>query len=610
MVNLTAPTLSQDEVAERISDLRQAWSTSFRDRVRIRQIMNGGTEAILALMGPKAAAKLGAEDLPVVNMFDAGITKLARRLGRAPDVKVDPRADKDTKTERNRAQKRENILAGLDYQTRIRTTLPLAGRWLPGYSFQPWLIQNGVGRNGEKYAKAEIRNPFDCFPGQWGPDQQPEEMAFIRVASKRRLARQYPMYAAHLESKRLGGSTMLPYTGTGAAGIWSPGRTAWEGPSASDAVLLGEYMDSSGTYLMAMDDNILLDFVPNPLAGPAFALAKRPSFDKPKGQYDHYVGVMSMMAKLNILAYFGVEDAVFRETNIVGELVGDEYRRGRRATNFFAPGTTINKPGADVPFQVFNQIDRIERQLRIGTNYSVVEDSESPNSFATGRALDRLTDSGTENVREYQDQMQFALEVIDSKRLEWEYNMWPGLRKTIEANVRGQQISESYVPRKDIAGQFGSRRVYGVMAGYDDAEVIVTGLQLIHGDIIDVQTMQENMDGLENIPRINRRIRQRKTEDRLYDVLTERASQGDPRAEMALAEIYVDPDNIEEILRTFYTPDEPEMTEEQAAMAAAGAAGGAGGSVVPPESVSTVLTRLMAGGQADAGVQTVGRLAG
>lgn len=601
--------LNRDEVRERIDDLRKAHAPFMRDRIRIRSIMNGGVEGIRALMGPKAAAKLGAEDLPVVHLMDSGLTRLAQRLGRAPDAKIDITVDAKP-SERKAAEKRERILVGLDYQTRFELTLPQAGRWLPGYAFVPYIICEGIGRNRQRYAKAEIRNSFDCFPGQWGPDSQPAEIAFVRIASKRRLARQYPMYQAALEPKKMSGMNGPFGMGWGAhGGVWSPGRMVWEGPAASDAVLLGEYIDTSGTYLMALDDtSTLLDYVPNPIPwGPAFELARRPSFDVLKGQYDHVIGLMGMMAKLNVLGYIGTEDAVFRETNVIGDMIGDNYRRGRFATNFFTPGTSVSKPSNDVSFQVFNQIDRVERQLRIGTNYSVVQDAESPNSFATGRGLDKLTDSATSNIEEYQLQMRYAIEGIDAKRLAWEENMYGSMKKEVSGVIRGVKVREEYRPSKDIAGDYDVRRVYGVMAGFDQPEVIVTGLQLLQGEIIDIETMQDNLYGLENKSEINKRVRKRKTEDRLYDVLSQRAAEGDPRAEQALVAILNDPESLEEVLSEFYTPAEADPM--QAAMGAMGAPGSAPEMGTPP-SVTTALSRLMASGQADAGIQTVGRLAG
>lgn len=609
-----AQPLASDEVAERIDELQKAHAPFMRDRVRIRQIMNGGTEGIKALLGEKAARKLDTADLPVVHLMDSGLTRLAQRLRHPPDIKVDVTVDA-TKGARKNAEKRERILAALDYQTRLELTLPFAGRWLPGYAYVPWMITEGKGRNGQPYAKAEIRNPFDCFPGQWGPDSQPEEIAFIRLASKRRLARRYPGYAEALERRRGGGGAHSgPFgLGSSSAGIWAPGRMVWEGPAAGDAVVLGEYIDSSGTYLMAMDERVLLDWVPNPLdSGPTFALARRPSFDLLKGQYDHVIGLMAMMAKLNVLAYIANQDAVFRETNIIGDIIGEEYKRGRFEYNFFTPGTRIERPSSDISFQVFTQIDRIERQLRIGTNYSVVADAESPNAFATGRGLDKLTDSASENVGEYQQQMRYALELIDQKRLEWEEVMYGGLKKEITGVVRGAAIRESYRPTKDIAGKYESRRVYGVMAGWDQPDVIVTGLQLLQAEALDIETFQDNLQGLENKTEINHRVRRRKAEDRAFDLLSQAAAQGDPRAEMAIVEIMADPDKMTEILTKFYTPEEPQMSPEEQAAALAAAGGGAGAQPPggPPPPVSTILSRLMAGGDSDLGVQTVGRLAG
>lgn len=588
------PILSADDVAERVDDLRSAHAKYTSDRVRIRQIMNGGSEAIVALLGQRSAAKLNERDLPLVHLMDSGLTRLAQRLGKAPNVKVDP--DRDTKKAKTRALKREHILAGLDYQTRLDLSLPYAARWLPGYGFAAWVIVQGKGRNGQPYAKAEVRNSFDVYPGHWGPDNQPENCAIVRLVSKKRLARQYPIY----------GRRLAQVQGTGVGNrIWSPGQMNWEGRSR-DEVLVAEYFDSSGTYLLALDGDVLLDVVPNPLeSGPAFVLAKRPHFDELKGQYDHVVGLMAMMAKLNILAYIASEDAVFRETNIIGDLIGEKYERGRFATNFFSQGTGIERPTADVAFQVFTQIDRIERQLRIGSNYSVVQDSESPNSFVTGRGLDKLTDSASANISEYQGAMRSALEQLDSKRLEWEDRLYGPTQKSISANIRGQHIRADYVPSEDIAGYYESRRVYGVMAGWDEPEKIVTGLQLLQAEVLDHETIQENLDGLENLPRVNERIRRRKAEQILYDMLSQRAAEGDPSASMALVDIYDNPDDMDTILKKFFTPQEPELSPEEAAMAQQ--PGLQEGLPEQPEAVSTVLSRLM-GGQAQQGVQTVGRL--
>ena len=61
-------------------------------------------------------------------------------------------------------------------------------------------------------------------------------------------------------------------------------------------------------------------------------------------------------------------------------------------------------------------------------------------------------------------------------------------------------------------GSYKTRRVYGAMAGYDEPQKIVTGLQLLQAGIIDKQTLQENLDGLDNLVRVNDRITKEKAE--------------------------------------------------------------------------------------------------
>lgn len=600
------PVLGAEAVAERVDDLIGAWSPAMTDRLRIRQLMDGGREAIVALLGPRGAARLGGDDLPVAHLMDAGLQRLAQRLGRMPDVRVDPAGHRDSEANRKAAEKRQRLIQGLDYQTRLELTLPYAARWLPGYGFACWTITEGLGRNGERYAKAEVRNSFDAYPGQWGPDSQPAEVAFVRLVSKRKLSRQYPVYAAALEklSGRAWGGTYNR--------VWTPGQYNWEGQS-SDMVQVAEYIDASGTYLLALDTRVLLDVVPNPLeTAPAFVFARRPSFNKLGGQYDHVIGLMSMMAKLNVLAYIATEDATFRETNIIGDLIGKRYERGRFATNFFSPGTQIERPTADVAFQTFTQIDRIERQLRIGANYPITEDAESPTRWVTGRGLDELSTAVSANVREYQTALSTAIESLDARRLEWEERVYGMTEKRVTGNVAGMSISEKYRPAQAIAGNYDSRRVYGVMAGWDEPEKIVTGLQLLSVEALDLETFQDNLDGLENKTVIAERNRKRRAENGMWEILVARAAEGDPKAQMALVEIHNSPGQLEKILSKFYTPEEPEMSPEEQMMAMAmmgggGPPGGAAPMGGPPEGVSTVLSRIL-GGEASSGAQTVTRV--
>jgi len=591
---MAGPLLNKDQVLERVEQLRSDNQPYLTDRQRIRAIMRGGQEGILALLGPKA--QVPQNDLPVVHLMDSGLSRLAQKLRIRPDIKVDPRDDRDSDRERNRAALRERIVEAYDYNTRLELDLPQLARWVPGYGFGVWIITDQADSYGVRYPTAELRDPYTCWPGQFGVKQQPEHLACVRTVPTTKLSAQYPRFGQAYQSWKESGAGRRIHRESG---------PNWEG-NASDVATLIEYFDRTGTYLVVPEADLLLDVVPNPLEGVPFVVPHRFGFDALQGAYHHVVGLMAMMAKLNILAVIAAEDAVFRETNVVGEIASGTYERGRFATNYFVPGSRIEKPPQDSNFQLFNQIDRLERQLRIGTNYSVIDDAESPNSFITGQGSDRLQSAGDANVAEYQLAFRHALEMVDAKRLEWDEKMDPNTTKPLTVNIRGKATTEKYTPRKDIAGNYRTRRVYGVMASWDEPLKIVSGLQLVQGEVIDIETMQENMHGLENLPKIRERIRKSKSEAGLFAMLQQQAAEQDPAARMALIEIFQTPQNMETILTKFFTAKEPELSPEEQMMMAGGGPGGPGPNLGPPPTVTTALSRLESGGSAEGGIQTVG----
>jgi len=260
---------------------------------------------------------------------------------------------------------------------------------------------------------------------------------------------------------------------------------------------------------------------------------------------------------------------VFTETNIIGEIESGQYKKGRLSVNYLTPGSQVIKPVNNIPYQLFQQIDRLERHLRLGSAYPVSDDGQSPNAFVTGRGLEELGQSSSLHVREYQTIMQDALEQLDAKRLEWDEVMYSGMRKPLAGFRKGTAFKETYVPKSDIAEVYQTRRVYGVMAGFDEPQKIITGLQLKQQGVIDMQTLQENLDGLDNISQIQNRVNAEKAETVLFEALMAQAAQGNIKASIAAKEIRKNPQNMTQILDEFYTEEEVQSQELQAQAAAA-----------------------------------------
>jgi hypothetical protein len=578
--------MTPEEIQYKITQLHFDNQSAYSTRGRIRAIMNGGPDGLLALLGDQIK---GFQDfqIPVPNLMMSGLEHLSQKIGRIPNLKVDVPNNKDSDRARAKADKIARIVTSYDETQKLDLQMPQVGRWLPGYGFAVWVIREKKGPDGTPYPCAELRDPYNCFPGYFGADQQPKEMAIVRRVPKKALSQAYPKSADKINSKDFYQANTLGVGNAYASAYTDSYNGSWAN-SNGEGDLIAEYYNEEGTYIFHMTSATILDFIPNPLeSGPAFVVAKKFAFDRLQGQYDQIIGLMASMAKINVMSIIAMEDAVFTETNISGEIESGQYRKGRFAVNYLAPGTQVSKPASNVPYQIFQQIDRIERQLRVGGAYPITDDSQSPLSFATGRGLEELGASMSLMIREYHTVMADAIEMIDAKRLEWDQKMYGGTSKELSGYYSNQFFSEKYDPAKDIQGAYKTRRVYGAMAGYDEPQKIVTGLQLLQAGIIDTQTLQENLDGLDNLTMVNSRITKEKADKVLFDTLLAQAQQGDTKATMAVVQIRKNPDDMQSILDKFFTAEEPEIPVAEQELL--------GGGAQPPQGPPPGIAQFLAG---------------
>ena len=148
-------------------------------KARIKAILNGGSDGIKALLGNTMETS-DADLLPAPNMLQSGIDRLAQKVSGIPQVRVDVPNDNDSARSKQRAEKLERIVTNYDDKQGLLSQLQQASRWLPGYGYCAWVITTKRDTNGFFYPSAELRDPYDTFPGNFGPDQQPREMAVVR----------------------------------------------------------------------------------------------------------------------------------------------------------------------------------------------------------------------------------------------------------------------------------------------------------------------------------------------------------------------------------------------------------------------------------------------
>tara|TARA_Y100000114_G_scaffold37998_1_gene33595 strand:- start:5328 stop:7055 length:1728 start_codon:yes stop_codon:yes gene_type:complete len=550
--------VTPEQILDRAVYLRHMHRDALPDRHRFKSILNGGEKGIAELLG---TTRVDSGNLPAPNLMLSALDRLAQKIGKTPSTEVQITNARDSGRNKIKKEKLERIITSYDNMQKLELQLPQVARWLPGYGFAVWVITTKKDTNGNIYPCAELRNPYDCYPGYFGNMQEPQELVIVSNIPLKELVKMYPELKSWY-------NTQDEDRENNPAGIYglNDNEGSWAN-SGEDGDVIIEYMNPEGTYVVHPASKKIVDFVPNPLkSGPAFVVAKRFSFDKLQGQFDQVIGLMAAMAKINILSVIAMEDAVFTETNIIGEIESGKYRKGRHSINYLAPGSQVVKPITNLPYQLFESVGRLERQLRVVAGYPVQDDAISPNSFVTGRGLEELESGVGQMVSEYHTILEYALQEVDAKRLELDEILLGNKRKPMTGTYKGASFAEFYTPDRDIDSNYMTKRKYGAMASFDAPNKIITGLQLLQAGIIDKETMQQEMDGLDNIVQINERITKQKTEEILFQMLLQQSQQGDTKAMMAVVEIYNNPKAIGKTLEKFFSAVGEEPSPEEQAM--------------------------------------------
>lgn len=573
---------------------------------RVRAIMNGGAEGMRALLGA------GVEDfdaeqqqmIPAANLILSGVTHAGVRIGRVPDLRVPYPEDSESDAPRVKAEKRERIITAYDDEAGLVMMLPQAARWLIGYGFVPFIVCDGWTPDGTGYPKLQIRDPYTCWPGVWGPEQQPPDVAFLRVVPLPVLKAEYPDVTWPTKWVKSQGGYILE--GAGA-------QSRWENP-ANDGVQVVEYHDRDGRTVFSPDADVLLEHTPNPLkSGPAFWVMKRFSFDALQGQFDHGIGLLGNLARINLFTTAMMEDSVNAPVDIEGEVEsnGGDYLWGRNVTNFLRPGTTVSRPISQPPFQLLSHVNELVNQFRVTVGYNPQHDGISPTAWATGAGLQELSAGTDQQLRENQVVCGFGLQKLDSMRLEYDEARWPDQRKPLFGVRKGETFAETYVPSKDIGKAYRTRRIYGAMAGWDDASKVVTGLQFMSAEVLSRLGFMENMTDIEGITKELKRIEKDKGHNLLWGILAQKAQEQDPRAVAAFVRLAQTGDR-DAAMEEFYTPDGPAPDAEQMAMlqppAMFGAAPGPPPSPMQLLSDPSIMAQLNAGGAPSGSSRVIGQV--
>ena len=265
--------------------------------------------------------------------------------------------------------------------------------------------------------------------------------------------------------------------------------SAW----AQREIEICKYMDADMMYLyLPAHSNRLLDQMENPMGKLMVSTAIRPSFDSElRGAYDDAIWVYLVKSRMAMLGLEATEKAVRAPLAVPRDLQrmvfgGDSILRTDNPDK-------IRYVGIDMPQFAAQEAANSERELRLATRSPQARSGNIDASVITGKGVEALMGGFDTVVTTGQTVIAQAMRKAIEYAFEMDEKLWGGEKKTIRGVVQGAPFEETYIPSKDIAGNYTVDVSYGFAAGQDPARAIVGMLQLRGDNLISRDFVQRNL---------------------------------------------------------------------------------------------------------------------
>jgi hypothetical protein len=376
-----------------------------------------------------------------------------------------------------------------------------------------------------------------------------------------------------------------------------------------------EWHDKNVVCVFVPEMKLILNCTRNILKRPAVRIVGRPNLDNEhRGQFDDVIGVQVARAIIAQYTISAVQQSVEAPIALPDDI--QEMDLGPFAAIQSKNPEKIGRVNLNVPPGVFPEQQLLAQEQRIGSRYPEARSGNIDASIVTGQGVQALMGTFDTQIQTFQHLNEPAMEDVLAMCFEMDEILWPNTERSVRVKDAGSPTEITYIPVKDIKGDYSCDVSYGAVAGLDPNRSLIFLLQAISGGMmsretgrrflpVDVDHMQESkrMD-LEAI-----RDAELGAIAALSQAIPQMAANGqDPRqVVMQIAEIIKlreKGSSIDEAVTKTFAPKEPKaddaaQTPDMAALMAAqaGAAGAApaGPDVAPPQSPGQDLLMSLAG---------------
>jgi hypothetical protein len=429
----------------------------------------------------------GVDTNVVANFIDIVARDLSEVMAPLPAINCSA-ANSVNDRARNFADKRTRIASNYFQHSDLSVNMYQGADWYVTYGFIPFVIELD---EDSKLPRIRIENPIGAYPEF---DRYGRCVAFVKSykMSVAELIAQFPEY----ETQLLDGNK-------------------YSSSINSELEVVRYYDKDQSIIYVPTRDNLLLSRAKNPLGKMMVVVARKPSIDDElRGQFDDVLGIQLLRNRFALLAMEAAEKSV--QAPIVLPQDVQEFELGGDAVIRTNNPAGVRRVELSISPAALNESTLLNQELRVGARYPESRTGNVNASIVTGQGVQALMGAFDTQVKSAQAIFASALRDVINICFEVDEKLFPA-EKTIRGVDSGSPYEVTYLPAKDIKGDYSADVRYGMLAGLNPAQGLIFMLQALGGGLISKDMAMRELPFTVNVTQELEKIETEKMRDSLLN---------------------------------------------------------------------------------------------
>lgn len=278
------------------------------------------------------------------------------------------------------------------------------------------------------------------------------------------------------------------------------------------------WFDDDQEALVTLEKSVLLKSVPNVISRCPVRVVEMPKLgDCVQGMFDDAISIQLARSLMQTYALQAVDEIVNAPM-----VVPDDVQKvafGPKEIIRTQQPQGVGKVPLQIPSGLFAEMQNLQIEQRIASRYPEGRSGNIDASIITGQGVEALMGTFSTVIRTGQMMLAQGLEDVISMALEMDEKLWPNDRKTVRGDDFGSPYEITYIPSRDIRGDYTCEVTYGLTAGLDPNRALVFILQALTAGIVSKDTAMRQLPVDINIEEEKRQIDIEMTRDALAQAI-------------------------------------------------------------------------------------------